>query len=128
MRPQVDEATAAELNRLERLLMDPAVRRDRSRVAALLDEDFQEFGASGRVWTRDATLDLLSSETYTPPQVEDFSCSWLVGVDVVLVTYRAVRRCNEGDRITTLRSSIWMKKSGVWKLRFHQGTPANRAV
>ena len=24
-----------------------------------------------------------------------------------------------------LRSSLWCKKSGTWKLEFHQGTPIN---
>ena len=36
----VDETTEAKLERLELLLMDPAVRRDRERVARLLAEDF----------------------------------------------------------------------------------------
>ena len=70
--------------------MDPAVRRDRERVAALLAEDFVEFGSSGRVWTRESILELLATETYTPPAVEDFACRML-GEDVALVTYRAVR-------------------------------------
>jgi hypothetical protein len=116
-----DDAMAAELERLELSLMDPEVRRDRNRVAALLDADFLEFGSSGQVWTREATLDLLSSETYTPPEVENFSCSWLAA-NVVLCTYRTLRRGEEGGRITTLRSSIWTSDSGAWKMRFHQGT------
>lgn len=123
MKHSVDDATSAELERLELLLMDPEVRRDRNRVAALLDEDFLEFGSSGQVWTRETTLDLLSNETYTPPEVEVFSCSRL-GTDVVLCTYRAVRRADKGQRVTTLRSSIWTKEFGAWKMRFHQGTRA----
>ena len=77
--------------RLELLLMDPAVRRDRERVAALLNEDFMEFGSSGRVWTREETLELLATETYTPPDVEDFGVR-LLGRRVVLVTYRRCGR------------------------------------
>ena len=125
MKHRVDEATAAELARLELSLMDPDLRKDRSRLVALLDEDFLEFGSSGKVWTGEATLDLLSSETYKPPAVEDFSCSKL-GADVVLVTYRAVRRGDAGASTATLRSSIWTKESGAWKMRFHQGTRSDR--
>lgn len=125
MRQSVDEATAAELQRLELLLMDPLVRKDRKQVFAFLDEEFVEFGASGRVWTRESILDLLSAESYAAPEVEDFSCFWL-GVDVALVTYRAVHRDDEGENVATLRSSIWMKESGVWKMRFHQGTREGR--
>lgn len=125
MTPRVDEATAAELQRLELSLMDPGVRRDRSKVAALLDENFLEFGASGRVWTREATLELLSTEVYAPPAVEEFSCHALAA-DVVLATYRAVRTGEQGERLITLRSSIWANESGVWKIRFHQETRANQ--
>ena len=90
MEPEMDHATRAELERLELLLMDPAVRRDRQRVGALLSSDFVEFGSSGRVWTRDTTLDLLATGTFTAPQVEDFAFR-LLGRDVVLVTYRTSR-------------------------------------
>ena len=122
MKPSVDTATCVELQRLEMALMDPDVRRDRGQVAALLDEQFLEFGASGRMWTRESTLELLASETYASPAIHDFSCHSL-GSDLVLVTYRTVR--SDGRRrAITLRSSIWTKRSGAWKLRFHQGTRA----
>jgi hypothetical protein len=127
MTQRVEDATALELERLELLLMDTGVRRDRKRVAALLHEDLLEFGSSGRVWTRDTTLELLATETYTPPEVEDFACRAL-GPDAVLVTYRAVRRGKQGERVTTLRSSIWKKETGnagAWKIYFHQGTRAS---
>jgi hypothetical protein len=124
METAADEVTATELERLELLLMDPAVRRDRERVAGLLAEDFQEFGSSGRVWTLATTLEQLRSETYSPPVIECFACRVLVE-DVALVTYRAVRSNGAtGERKVTLRSSIWVRMSGNWKMRFHQGTRA----
>ena len=107
-----DEATAMQLERLELLLMDPTVRRHRERVA----------GSSGRVWTRAMMLEQLPRETYSPPVVECFTCRML-GEDVALVTYRAVRSNGAaGERTVTLRSSIWVRMSGNWKMRFHQGT------
>lgn len=121
MNRNADDTTRAELHRLELLLMDPAVRRDRAQVAALLDEDFVEFGSSGRVWTRETILELLATGTFTPPAVEEFACSAL-GPGVMLVTYRAVWREDAGERNATLRSSIWTRESGSWKMRFHQGT------
>ncbi len=112
----------SELERLELLLMDPAVRRDRERVAALLSEDFLEFGSSGRVWTRETTLEPLAAETYSPPVVEAFACRMLGG-NVALVTYRAIRTTEATDeRMVTLRSSIWTRESGSWRMCFHQGT------
>ncbi len=121
----MEEVMRAELERLELLLMDPAVRRDRERVAGLLADDFMEFGSSGRIWTREATLELLATETYTPPTVETFACKMLDG-NVALVTYHALRiDAATGDRTATLRSSIWTRVSGNWQMRFHQGTRAN---
>lgn len=117
----MDEATAQELERLEKLLLDPAVRRERARVAALLTEGFFEFGSSGRVWTREATLDLLTTESYSPPEVEEFGCREL-SEGVVLATYRAVRVGTDGNRAVTLRCSLWTRASGAWQMCFHQGT------
>jgi hypothetical protein len=113
---------ANDLRRSEEALLDPAVRKNRTSVEKLLAEDFLEFGSSGRVWTREQVFDLLAGETYTSLQMEDFDCA-LIGEDVALVTYRAVRIDPESRReASTLRSSIWTQKSGTWRLRFHQGT------
>ena len=106
-------AEIAELLRAaEAALLDPAVRRDRARVDALLARDFVEFGASGRVWTREGILELLATGTHVPVAMEEFDCA-VLGEGVALVTYRA-RGC--------LRSSIWVWEEGSWKVRFHQGT------
>jgi hypothetical protein len=122
---KVSKAVAAELLRAEMFLLDPAIRRDRARVSALLANDFFEFGASGRIWTRDQILDLLATEEYSPPIVEDFACH-RVAEDVVLVTYRTVRINQETSRReAALRSSLWIWRSETWTVRFHQGTRAS---
>jgi hypothetical protein len=123
MEAKLDEATRVELERLELLLMDSEVRRDRQQVGALLTSDFMEFGSSGRAWTREATLGLLANEAYTPPQTDDFAFR-LLGPDVVLVTYRTLRTDEVGEQMVTLRSSIWTRESGSWQVCFHQGTRA----
>jgi hypothetical protein len=63
---------AAQLLSLEQALLDPAFRRDRASVAELLAEDFVEFGSSGQRWTRAEILDLLATEQYIPPVIENF--------------------------------------------------------
>jgi hypothetical protein len=116
------EEICALLRAREEALLDPAVRRDRARVEALLAEDFLEFGSSGRTWSREEILELLANETCQPPAIEDFRCDW-IGEDVALVTYKTVRVGPEsGLRTVVLRSSIWIKGSGEWRVRFHQGT------
>jgi hypothetical protein len=113
---------AHELRRSEEALLDPSVRSDRTRVAELLAEDFVEFGSSGHIWTRDAILDLLVGEIPAPTHMVDFECA-LLARDVALVTYCASRTdTRTGIQASSLRSSIWTKKPGGWRLRFHQGT------
>jgi hypothetical protein len=115
------------LRACEAALLDPAVRRNRIRVSELLTEDFLEFGSSGRVWTREQILELLETEDYQPPAMEDFKCA-LIAEHVALVTYRTVRIDPlTAERVATLRSSLWTKESGAWRVRFHQGTPTNES-
>ena|ERR1035438_1457193 len=77
---------AAQLRKCEETLLDPAIRRDRARVAALLADDFVEFGASGKIWTREEILTLLATEEYHPPVIESFECV-RIAPDVALATY-----------------------------------------
>ena len=115
-------AVCAHLRSLEAALLDPAVRRDQARVAALLADDFLEFGSSGRVWTRDQILDMLATEDDQPPAMEDFQCH-LLSEDVALVTFRTVRVDTQtGQDICVLRSSLWTCVTGEWRVRFHHGT------
>ncbi len=118
------EEIAAHLLRREKSLLDPAVRRDSIQVAALLAEDFVEFGSSGRKRSRDQIICLLAVEEFTPPAIEDFECRY-IAAGVALATYRTVRTDPEThNRSVTLRSSLWTNESGDWLLCFHQGTRA----
>jgi hypothetical protein len=115
---------AAHLFASENALLDPAVRRDRRKVLALLAEEFVEFGSSGRVWSRNEIVDHMESEDFSPVAIEDFACRE-IAADVMLVTYRSVGTNQEpGEPSIALRSSIWVRKSEGWLLRFHQGTRA----
>jgi hypothetical protein len=120
--PQAHDQLAADLFSLELALLDPAVRRDRARVESLLADDFQEFGASGRIWSRDQILDMIESENPRPIAAHEFACHPIAD-GVTLITYRAVSTPPEtGEPIHTLRSSLWTCVQGQWKIRFHQGT------
>lgn len=108
---------------LEESLLDPAVRRDRSRLLELLDPDFLEFGSSGRTWNRNTIIELLARESsFIPPQIEEYRCA-LLSESVALVTYRTSRTDPQtGEHLSSLRSSVWNRASGTWRMRFHQGT------
>jgi hypothetical protein len=117
------EKASVRLRALEESLLNLEVRRDGDRLRELLAEDFLEFGSSGRVWTRKTIIDLLATETnFFPPAIEEFQCTFLAE-KVALVTYRTVRNdAKTGERLASLRSSIWTLQDGHWRMRFHQGT------
>ncbi len=126
MSGELDRMIFAHLQTCEESLLDPAVRRDSEQLADLLSDDFVEFGSSGRVWSREQIIELLATEDYRPPTVENFACAWL-GDGVVLATYRTVRTKSDSGSVQTrksavLRSSIWVKEGDIWRIRFHQGT------
>ena len=75
-RDRLPTDAASEVLRLESLLLKPDVRRDRGRMEELLAEDFVEFGASGRLWSREAIIAELGNESYAPPSVEDLSAGY----------------------------------------------------
>ena len=95
--------------------MQADVRRDRQRVLSLLHPDFTEFGASGRVWSRDFICDVTDTAT-VDIKMSDCEARRL-GSEAVLLTYQS----HDGNR-HALRSSTWVKTSGAWLLLFHQGT------
>jgi ribonuclease HI len=114
------EADIQEVERRERALLDPAVRRDPERVAALLAVEFLEFGGSGRVFSRADVVAAAASQglPIDEAEVSELAARTLAG-DLVLLTYRLVT-----PRRTTLRSSLWRRDGdGAWRLLFHQGTP-----
>ncbi|GAA4173312.1 ribonuclease HI family protein [Gryllotalpicola koreensis] len=105
--------------RLEKSLLTAEVRGDPSRLAELLHPDFEEIGASGRLWDRDTTIQALAS---APAQTAELSA--VLGVSQVASDALLVVFETSGPRGLARRSSLWVKTSSGWKLRFHQGTPA----
>jgi ribonuclease HI len=100
---------------LELELLTPASRGDRRRVAELLHDSFVEHGASGRTWTKSEILDdLEAAPAFVGAAVNVTALA--LATDVVLVTYEIT-----GPR-PSLRSSVWVRDDGRWRLRFHQGT------
>ncbi len=121
------EGLAATLRRLEADLLRPKIRGSTVELEARLAPDFLEFGSSGRVYDRAAIVALLAAETAEgrapASRIEGFSVR-LLAADVALATYRSVRAGAEaGPPAGALRSSIWRRGGGAWRMVFHQGTP-----
>lgn len=88
-------------------------------VDGILDDGFLEIGASGLRWSREATLTALRGVGRADVSIEEFAAE-LLAEDVVLTTY--VSRLNSGSRVR--RMSLWIRRDGRWRIRFHQGTAA----
>lgn len=109
----------AELKELELSLLQAGVRTS-TRVAELLAEDFVEFGSSGKIYNKDQSIASLQAETGGEFTITQF-CAKMLAPDLALLTYHAHRHSK--PPVHTLRSSIWQKRAGHWKIIFHQGTP-----
>jgi ribonuclease HI len=114
----VAETNVETVLRLERELLDPEARADQSRLATLLHPDFEEIGRSGRLWGRDTTIETLADGRSAMHL--DVLDADEPAAGVVLLTLRTT-----DARGTTLRSSLWVRDGAQWRLRFHQGTPAD---
>jgi hypothetical protein len=112
------------VRRLELSLLQPDVRQSPSQVATLLADDFVEFGASGRIFDKAQVVAGLAAEQHEPParRTVDQMKIRLLAEGVALVTYRVESRRDGGAAVTSLRSSIWTREAGHWRLSFHQGT------
>jgi hypothetical protein len=106
---------------LEEQLLQPDVRASAERVAALLADDFVEFGSSGQVFDKKQIMKVLRQENPTKRSLSRFA-STMLSDSIVLVTYRATRASK--PPVHTLRSSIWRLSNGQWQMVFHQGTLA----
>jgi glyoxylase I family protein len=111
-----------ELHALELALLQPATRRNVDALAQLLTEDFVEVGSVGVAFTREEIIAALAQESPTQWSIENLKAR-LLGEGVALVTYRA-SRLRHGQRVDSLRSSIWKRDAGRWRMAFHQGTLA----
>jgi hypothetical protein len=108
----------AEVLRLERELQTAECRRDRTRVGALLAEDFIEVGVSGRVWDRASVLELLGAGSGDDDLIEVHDLTGrVIGDGVVMACWDSERR---GRRAR--RTSLWRRDPAGWRLVHHQGT------
>jgi hypothetical protein len=116
--PQADVQEAIDR---ERLLFRPDVRCSAERVEGLLDPEFTEIGASGRLWDREAMVAALSRRfgDETPARIVDSEMTGrLIEPGVVLLTY-----VSDSNGRRARRSSIWRRHEDGMRVVHHQGTP-----
>lgn len=99
----------------------PGFRADPCRLRASHRADFWEVGASGRRYTREFILDMLSRNELVDAAKAGWKATGFglrqLGPDCFLLTYtldQAGRR--------TRRATIWERAAAGWRLVYHQGT------
>jgi hypothetical protein len=117
---RVSDEDLAEVMALERELQSAAVRANEERLVELLAPDFEEIGASGRVWDLQSILGMLLAEADESPDIEVHGLAGRAIADgVVVLRWQSV----VGDR-RVHRTSLWQRRPEGWQLVHHQGTPA----
>ena len=114
------DSTESIVMQLERDLLDPSVRNDRERLVRLIADDFQEVGAAGNSFGKDNVLARLPSESGVAFTASEMAAATLAD-NVILVTYVATRS-HAGTTLRSKRSSLWVRNSIGWQMRYHQGT------
>lgn len=118
----MNEADHAELYRLEQLLALAGERPTRDELDRYIANDFIEYGASGRIWTKGAVIEAMQTWPSVEREVVDFDVRALSD-SVALVTYKSIRQPEPlSAPRTSLRASVWRQNGKSWELLFHQGT------
>jgi hypothetical protein len=104
---------------LEQKLAQVAIKLSAEDASSIIAEDFVEFGASGRVWTKTEIIAAMSSWEPMERRIENFDVRELSPC-VCLITYKTIELAK--GRRASLRSSIWRYIGEKWEIIFHRGT------
>ena len=122
---QPDANLEQELKDLEESHLRFDVRSSAESMGALLADEFIEFGSSGRILDRTAVLASISGNAACQFRIDSFAVRALAP-GAALTTYRlSAWSDSESQARVTLRSSVWVHRTGRWLLVFHQGTDAS---
>lgn len=115
-------ALTDQIRALEERLLQPDVRRSRTALESLLDDEFVEFASDGNAYDKEQVVEALQHELPLHRSISDFRTT-LLSSDIVLATYEVAREnCEASEVVRSLRSSVWRRYRDGWQLVFHQGT------
>lgn len=104
------------VEKLEHEISSKEARADASRLSELIHDNFEEFGKSGRRFSKSDIVSELPTWEHQEIEITDLECVRL-SAQALLLKYQSV---SNGGRAN--RSSIWVKDKGHWQMIFHQGT------
>jgi hypothetical protein len=114
-----------ELMRLEPLFHAAAGDATPQRFEELVDSEFWEVGASGRRYSREFALSVVSSRQRDPAE-DHWKTSGFRVFEVAADNYLLTYTLEQPDRITR-RATLWRRVGGNWKAVYHQGTVVQEA-
>lgn len=109
-----------ELMGLEPLFHAAAADATPQRFEELVAPEFWEVGASGRRYSREFALSVLSSRQRGPAE-DDWKTSEFHVLAVAPDNYLLTYTLQQPGRITR-RATLWRRVGGDWKAVYHQGT------
>lgn len=101
---------------LEHGISSKEIRSNPIRLSELLHNEFEEFGKSGRKFSKADIVNEVPSWNHHEIEITDLTFTRLAA-SVLLLKYQAF-----ANDVRTKRSSIWVKDNGHWQMIFHQGT------
>jgi len=120
--PTISSEREDRLFELEQRLAQVGRRLSAEDAGSLIAEDFVEFGASGKVWSKAEIIAAMSQWAPIERIVEDFRVREL-SASICLVTYKVIGVTKDRQASPfSLRSSIWRYTGERWQIVFHQGT------
>lgn len=110
---------------LEKELLRPEVRCSAEKIAGILSDSFCEYTSSGTEYHyRKGDTFPGGPVTDGDWEIIDFSVLALSPGSAQAV-YKLIKHTDPDiSRRLSLRSSLWVMESGIWKMQFHQGTAA----
>lgn len=108
-----------ELINLELFLHHPGFKIKQKDLEMIIDDNFWEVGASGKVHSRAHALETVVQRSENPNamwQTENFYC-----VEISKNNYLLTYMITTGE-VVSRRSSIWRRTGNDYKILFHQGT------
>lgn len=110
------------IKKLELELIQPEIRKSKERLDELIADEFIEIGESGNQYNKQDILIALPKQTGIKFSLSDFKATE-IATGIVLATFELEKEIlNSGEKIISLRSSIWQNRNGKWQIVFHQGT------
>jgi hypothetical protein len=102
---------------LEMLLLSREVRASQDIFSKLLDDEFLEYGSSGKIYNKEIILERLPNSEFSQTDISEFS------VFEISENFVQTRFLSKEENRISLRTSLWKKYShDDWKMVFHQGT------